>query len=242
MNRKRRSRRLGHRQPATEAAATGQLRVECGCTEYSGRFTLSRPDRRLDIRRDPTMENMPAGVYELRANAFQRPGTYDAVLDPYLKGTAKVTTSLFIGNTAKAVKHICDDRQSSAVFNDGGWGSDKKLSDNTYIPNCMTGAEKYFARGFYESSVCAQQSTKGGSFRVGIKCTSAPTAYWMMFDSFRLYFFGQNTEPLGVEDLMVNTKNKDDNAVYDLSGRKVETGKKLSRGLYIIGGKKVLIK
>jgi hypothetical protein len=41
---------------------------------------------------------------------------------------------------------------------------------------------------------------------------------------------------------MVNTKNKDDNAVYDLSGRKVETGKKLSRGLYIIGGKKVLIK
>lgn len=188
------------------------------------------------------MENMPAGVYELRANAFQRPGTYDAVLDPYLKGTAKVTTSLFIGNTAKAVKHICDDRQSSAVFNDGGWGSDKKLSDNTYIPNCMTGAEKYFARGFYESSVCAQQSTKGGSFRVGIKCTSAPTAYWMMFDSFRLYFFGQNTEPLGVEDLMVNTKNKDDNAVYDLSGRKVETGKKLSRGQYIIGGKKVLIK
>ena len=137
-----------------------------------------------------TMENMPAGVYELRANAFQRPGTYDAVLDPYLKGTAKVTTSLFIGNTAKAVKHICDDRQSSAVFNDGGWGSDKKLSDNTYIPNCMTGAEKYFARGFYERSVCAQQSTKGGSFRVGIKCTSAPTAYWMMFDSFRLYFFG----------------------------------------------------
>lgn len=51
------------------------------------------------------------------------------MLTPYLKGTAKVTSSLYINSTAAPVCHICDDCQSAAVFNDGDWGSDKKLSD-----------------------------------------------------------------------------------------------------------------
>ena len=115
------------------------------------------------------------------------------VLTPYLNGTAKVTTSLYINSTSAAVKHICDDRQPNYLFNDGGWGSDKKLSDGTYIPNCMTGAEKYFDKGLYDSSVSAKLD-KAGNLRVGIKCTSAASgsASWTMFDHFRLHFFGKS--------------------------------------------------
>ncbi|MBP5338505.1 MAG: hypothetical protein J6Z14_04260 [Prevotella sp.] len=138
------------------------------------------------------LNNMPSGNYELRAYAFQRPGAYDAVLTPYLNGTAKVTTSLYINSTSAAVKHICDDRQPNYLFNDGGWGSDSKLSDGTYIPNCMTGAEKYFAKGLYDSSVSAKLNKAGSNLRIGIKCTSAPTSYWTMFDHFRLHFFGKS--------------------------------------------------
>jgi len=162
------------------------------------------------------LDNMPSGNYELRAYAFQRPGSYDAVLAPYNKGTAKVTTSLYINKTTAAVKHICADRQPSALFNDGGWGSDSKLSDGTYIPNCMAGAEKYFAKGLYDSSVRAELSKSGGTLRVGIKCTSSSTYYWNMFDHFRLHFFG--TSRVTIDDISALIKD------YLKDGSKVTVG------------------
>ena len=185
------------------------------------------------------LDNMPSGNYQLRAYAFQRPGPYDAVLAPYLNGTAKVTTSLFINNSSADVKHICDDRQSNYLFNDGGWGSDSKLSDGTYIPNCMTGAEKYFAKGLYDSSVDALFETKGGTLRVGIKCTNASTAYWTMFDHFRLYFFGGNKPSDGIDVAKSGTRKEESGKVYDLQGRRIDAVHK--KGLYIVDGKKIVV-
>ena len=189
------------------------------------------------------LENMPSGTYELRANAFQRPGANDAVLTPYKNGTAQVTTSLYISGSSATVKHICDDRQSSALFNDGGWGSDVRLTDGTYIPNCMVGAEKYFERGLYDCGVNTIIDKSGSTFRVGIKCTSAPAAYWTMFDHFRLYFFGGNDTPVGIETLQTSDTTEtplQNQPIYDLTGRKVKGI--LSPGIYLIGGKKVLMK
>ena len=188
------------------------------------------------------LNNMPAGKYELRANAFQRPGTYDSVLKPFLNGKAKVTTSLYINNTTATVKHICEDRQPNYLFNDGGWGSDSKLSDDTYIPNCMTGAEKYFAKGLYDSCVEAQLETKGTTLRIGIKCTSTSSAYWTMFDHFRLHFFGGANAPNGINEVESgkgNVQMANGNNTYDLQGRRLTTSPK--KGLYIVGKKKVLV-
>lgn len=185
------------------------------------------------------LDNMPSGNYQLRAYAFQRPGTYDAVLAPYLSGTAKVTSSLYINSTTAAVKHICDDRQPNCLFNDGGWGSDSKLSDGTYIPNCMTGAEKYFAKGLYDSSVDALFETKGGTLRVGIKCTSAPAAYWTMFDHFRLYFFGGTKPSDGIDVPRSGTRQGTSGKIYDLQGRRIAALSK--KGLYIVDGKKIVV-
>ena len=188
------------------------------------------------------LNNMPAGKYELRANAFQRPGTYDSVLKPFLNGKAKVTTSLYINNTTATVKHICEDRQPNYLFNDGGWGSDCKLSDDTYIPNCMTGAEKYFTKGLYDSCVEAQLETKGTTLRIGIKCTSTSSAYWTMFDHFRLHFFGGANAPNGINEVESgkgNVQMANGNNTYDLQGRRLTTSPK--KGLYIVGKKKVLV-
>lgn len=188
------------------------------------------------------LDNMPSGNYELRANAFQRPGSKDNVYSPYSNGTAKVTTSLYINSTTAAIHHICDDRQPSALFDDGGWGSDYKLTDNTYIPNCMVGAEKYFAKGLYDSNVIATLDQSGTSLRFGIKCTSAPSYYWTMFDHFRLFFYGHNQEIVGIEDIMIGNESKvpTNQYIYDLQGRRVKYSTQLKPGIYIINGKKVL--
>ena len=189
------------------------------------------------------LDNMPSGNYELRAYAFQRPGAYGSVLAPYNKGTAKVTSSLYINKTAAPIKHICDDRQAKALYT--GDGYDQKLADNTYIPNTMTGASKYFAKGLYDSSVSATLDTAGNSLRVGIKCTSAPNYYWTMFDHFRLYFYGGNGAVVAVKELCDNTQQAP-LGVYNLKGIAVRRGTNdttgLPAGIYIVGGKKFVIK
>ena len=194
-----------------------------------------------------TLENMPAGTYELKAYAFQRPGPYGSVLVPYNNGTAKITSSLYINTTSTTIKHICDDRQPSALYT--GDGYDQQLADNTYIPNTMTGASKYFAKGLYDNSAPADL-TASGKLKVGIKCTSAPSNYWTMFDHFRLYFYGGNHTLTGIEEVenerMRYTENE--RGIYDLSGRRVSVPSVssersvLPKGVYIKNGKKIVVK
>jgi hypothetical protein len=138
-----------------------------------------------------TLLNMPSGTYELHANAFQRPGDYSTVYSQYAAGTNNVNTQVYINTTGEPVKNICDDRQKSYLFNDGGWGSDVQLGDKTYVPNCMDGAGKYFTKGLYESSVRAEIEESGSTLKVGIKGTKTGTAHWTIFDNFRLYYFGK---------------------------------------------------
>lgn len=118
-------------------------------------------------------------------------------------------------------------------------GSDKKLSDGTYIPNTMTGASKYFAKGLYDSSVSAMFETAGKSLRVGIKCTNAPAWYWTMFDHFRLYFFGGTNPTDGIDVVNSGTRTGQSGRVYDLQGRRIDALHK--KGLYIVDGKKVVV-
>ena len=176
---------------------------------------------------------MPVGVYLLRANAFQRPGETTAVYNKYVAGNSNVSTELYVAGTAAKVKHICDDRQPSALYtSDGG---DKKLSDGTCVPITMTGASKYFANGLYDSSVTVDQTVTNASLRMGIRSTTSDGYYWTIFDNFRLYFFGQNKTVLGINSPHESSHNRL-GVYYDLSGRRV-TGMP-SCGLYIKDGKK----
>lgn len=187
---------------------------------------------------------MPAGNYELHANAFLRPGSPDAIYTTYSSGKAKVTSSLYLNSTSAPVHHICDDRQSTALFNDGGWGSDKQMEDGTYIPNCMVGASKYFAAGLYDSSVSATLETTGTRLRVGIRGTSSASYYWTIFDNFRLYFYGGGTTPTGIAEMNKGT-NSGKTEIYDLSGRRVSVSSSssvLQKGVYIINGRKVAVR
>ena len=185
-----------------------------------------------------TLANMPKGVYRLHANAFQRPGETNAVYTQYTAGNPNISTMLYIGSTTAAVKHLCDDRQPQALYT--GDGADLKLTDGTYVPCTMTGASKYFAKGLYDSSVTAQNSTASANLKVGIRSNKSASYYWTIFDNFRLLFFGQNTAPLGIDGQQPATLNTQPATLYDLSGRRI-TGTP-SKGLYIKDGKKIYVK
>lgn len=183
-----------------------------------------------------TLTGMPSGVYELRVQAFQRPGDATTVYNQYKSGTSKVNAQIYLGSASTNIKNICDDSQKRAVIS-----SDKKVATSVYVPDNMEGGSKYFAKGLYENTLVLEQTTPNASLKFGIRCTSAPSAYWTMFDNFRLLFYGKNRTMVGIKEveneIMRNGGNE--GAIYDLSGRRVSTPK---RGMYIINGKKIVIK
>ena len=80
------------------------------------------------------------------------------------------------------------------------------------------------------------------TLRLGIKCTSAPSYYWTIFDNFRLYFYGQNRTVVGIDDLKFDTKPQGADVIFDLSGRRILSGSSLKPGIYIVDGKKKVMK
>ena len=181
-----------------------------------------------------TLEKMPKGVYQLRANAFQRAGETQAAYSQYAAGEETISTSLYINSSVSPVKSIFDDRQSQRLFTEGN-ARDIELPDGTYVPCVMKATAKYFSNGFYDSSVDAELTTSNGTLRLGIKCTKSQTWYWSIFDHFRLYFFGQKQTPVGITEIP-NLQHPTSN-IYDLQGRR---HKGVSKGIYIINGKKVV--
>ena len=192
------------------------------------------------------LEGMPAGVYQLRAQAFQRPGETQAAYSKYAAGTEKITTSLYINNTSVPVKSLYDDRQPRQLYT--GDGADIKLPDNTYVPCVMKAAATYFKKGLYDNIVNADITTSNATLRIGIRCTSAPTWHWSFFDNFRLYFYGSNDIVVGTGAPQMNNEelimNKE--PIYNLNGQRIHPSSvsthQLPKGIYIVGGRKILVR
>ena len=133
--------------------------------------------------------NLPAGDYKVRVQGFQRPGSSADAYSAYASGNNNVTAYLYAGTTTNAVQlaHIASDAQKEKV----GKGSETAVGSTLYIPSNMQAASAYFAKGFYENVVDANVAEDGNSLRIGLRCSSMPSSYWVIFDNFRLQFFGK---------------------------------------------------
>ena len=185
---------------------------------------------------------MPKGVYELKVQGFQRPGTTTNVYTDYQAGTDKVDAFIYVGNTNNK-QNICNimaDAQNKKI----GVGSET-LVGSKYIPNDMQSASKYFTAGLYENTVKATTIRKTTLF-VGLKGTASASGYWTIFSNFRLYYYGLE-DPATTAIHEVNMKNPMRcQGVYTLGGQKMRVStnnlKSLPQGIYIVDGKKIVIK
>lgn len=181
-----------------------------------------------------TALKLPAGTYELRVQAFQRPGMPTDSYNAYTAGTNNVNTVIYLKTKTQKVKNIWDDAQSRSL------GGSTSNADGKYVPNNMQAASKWFAAGWYENSVLATNNI-AATLKLGIKGTVSNTGYWTIFDNFRLYYYGGYTtdDVTPVDHIMAEPDMADNAPYYDLSGRRVQ---KPIRGLYIQNGKKVVVK
>ncbi len=180
---------------------------------------------------------MPAGTYELRAQAFQRPGSYQDVYTDYVKNDIdNVEAQLYIDEEAITIKNIYADSQILSQ----GTGS-IRVATRCYIPDTMQGAQNFFKNDLYDNSVVTTLAS-ATAIKLGLRClVTTSVDYWTCFDNFRLFFYGSHSsdDVTPVDMISEADAQVGDGLYYDLSGRKVT---KPTRGLYIHNGVKVLVK
>ena len=194
--------------------------VSYGCGEFY--------EKNFDFNQ--TVKGLPAGTYAFCANAFLRPGSKDKA------ASVAVNAQIYAGNKNSKLAHITADAQTKKV----GKGREVAYSSK-YAPDDMQAASAYFAKGYYENKVTNEVASDNGSLKVGIKCSAMNSGYWAIFDNFRLYFYGGKGtgEVTAIKDMRNAEKEIMRNEIYDLQGRKVNNP---SKGIYIVNGKKVVIK
>lgn len=189
-----------------------------------------------------TLKNMPAGTYQLKAEAFQRPGTTAMAYGNYTRGTDRVTTWLYAGDESVKVQNIIAGAQTEKL----GKGTEVETGATpaTYVPNDMQSAAAYFDKGIYENTVTTSLADDGADLTIGIRCASAMTSYWSIFDNFRLYYYGSQTPEQVTAISGVKAEQKATMDVYSLDGQLVRKNARtlngLPHGIYIVNGKKVV--
>ncbi len=180
------------------------------------------------------VKNLPAGTYQMRVNAFQRPGRAEECANN------STTAFVYAGTKSARVAHAISDAQQTKQ------GGSESQVGSKYIPNNMQAASIYFSKGLYENRITTALDNDGGQLKIGIRSGSMGSYYWCIFDHFRLCYFGSVTPDAvdGIHDVTITNVPAGRGDIYLIDGRKahVENTRDLPAGIYIIGGKKVVIK
>ena len=178
----------------------------------------------LDIYQE--LSGMPNGYYVIEVQGFYRDNVDPNVTaERHAAGGEQLRASLYAGVYSVPLKSILDGA-TAEQFNGGiqtsyGW-----------VPNSMDETASYFAQGLYVNKVDAWVTD--GTLRIGIRKETGEEGDWVIFDNFRLTYYGTKA-PAGIEQLTIDNGQL---TIYDLMGRRVT---ELQKGmLYLKDGKKFI--
>ena len=200
--------------------------VNFSCAEYY--------EKTFDFNQ--TIKNLPGGTYQLRCNAFQRPGKAEECTN------RQTTAYIYAGTKSERLAHITSGAQDTKQ------GGSESFVGGKYFPNNMQAASIYFNKGLYENRVTTAISTDGGQLKVGLRCTSMPNYYWVIFDNFRLCYYGSVSpdDVDGINSPTATLEPEGKQGIYSIDGRKISDDTngthQLPAGIYIINGKKHAVK
>ncbi len=186
------------------------------------------------------ISGLAEGYYHLTVNALYRAGNNsDAVAAAFFEDPDNARDLIFYANT-KNVPVACayeagleeDTYETSASYTYDGV--------TRYVPNTMITANSYFKAGYYNNELDVYLA-EGEDLTIGLNLVGNIVTYnWSVFDDFTISYLGNGDEnmPEAVESVEA-AADAANAAIYDLSGRKVS---KPQKGIYIVNGKKVVIK
>lgn len=196
-------------------------------------------ERNLDMTQ--RLDYMPKGMYEMRVQGFQRPGAIGAVSSNYAGGQNDVNAFIYFTNV----------RNKQLIYNIMQGAQDQKIGKGKesvvgvqYVPNDMESASAYFEKGLYENVYQFSQSAKK-ALTLGFKGTNSASSNWTIFSNIRLYYYGLQIPTTGIVDIKAE-ESVHNQGVYTLSGQLVRKNSDsligLPSGIYIVDGKKIVVK
>lgn len=177
---------------ATGWTGTTPNAITYGCAEF---FNMN-----FDFYQNLT--GLANGSYQLSVQAYCRPGGNGNLSDDkqayyaYTQGINNVTAELYVNSDASRVGNIyAYTGATSAKFTPGDWKNDYECEvdggTNYFVPNCMEGASKFFAdEEVYKTDVAAL--VEDGNLKIGFREASKKNNQWVIFDNFRLYYYGSS--------------------------------------------------
>ncbi len=188
-----------------------------------------------------TITGLAEGYYRLSANALYRAGnngleTYEA----YIANPDSVADVSLYANTKKVkVANGYSVVKEDETFFGAGQGTLEVDGKTLYTANSMQSAYMGFAGGAFMNSVDVFVK-EGEDLTVGLCIDGKSVQYnWSVFDNFKLEYLGNGAEntPDAIQGVEANANA--DAKIYDITGRRVS---KAVKGIYIINGKKVMVK
>ena len=135
------------------------------------------------------------GSYRLTVQAYCRPGdngneTSGAYYD-YTQGINNITAELYVNSDASTIGNIYSYKSNTTAAKVVGNDFHCNISlDDYWVPNNMQGASLYFADGAYVTEVAALVTD--GNLKIGFREESKKTNQWVIFDNFKLYYYGSS--------------------------------------------------
>ncbi len=187
-----------------------------------------------------TITGLAQGYYRITVNALYRAGNNtDAVAQAYYDDPDEAMDVDFYA--VKSAVPVASVYQAASEEDTYGTSASYTYDGTTYyVPNTMTNAGDYFADGLYENTLDVYLE-EGQDLTIGLRLARNVVTYnWLVFDDFALFYLGDGEEnmPEAVESVPEQA-DASAQSIYDLSGRKVS---KAQKGIYIVNGKKVVIK
>ena len=128
------------------------------------------------------LTGLPNGYYILEVQGFYR-DSYDSKTTAEHRdlGTEELRASLYAGDRSTPLKSILDDATSSPL-------DESAQTRYGWVPNSMIQAGTYFDEGLYVNKVSAWVTD--GTLRIGISKSTGEYGDWIIFDNFRLTYYG----------------------------------------------------
>ncbi len=177
-----------------------------------------------------TIKNLPEGYYMLGVQGFYRAGTYAAAASARKNGTEKINAVLYANDASCDMASIFEeaDKKYAVGVNQAPYG---------YIPDNMEQASIYFRHGLYPNSLMCHVG-KDGLLTIGVKKGSTIASDWCIFTNFTLTYLGAD-DPTSVAAPVSQTASSAD-SIFSVQG--VRLAQPPVKGIYILNGKKIMVK
>lgn len=174
-----------------------------------------------------TIKGLKNGTYKLTVTGFYRDGLAQPAADVRSAGTEALNAILYAGEKSVPMVSMFTHTDADTLMK---FDVKVKLGeDSVYVNNTMDGARMRFDAGFYGDNSLFIDVTNN-TLTFGIRKDVAVTKDWTIFDSFKLYYYGDHSTN-GIKDNLTNGRTVTARSYFNASGM---CSSKPVRGLNIV--------